>query len=201
MNLNEVVETSFRDSFELKKKVVGDLSPIIVAASKLLAESIKNGGKILSCGNGGSSCDADHFMGEIVGRFQIERDGLPAISLVSSVATLTAIANDYGYEEVFSRQIKALGKNDDVLLAISTSGNSENIIRAINMAHEVGMRVVALTGKDGGKLTGILNSSDIEIRAASRVTPRIQELHILIIHCLCDLIDRILFENRFGERA
>jgi len=201
MDLNESVKTNFNDSFLLKEKIIDVLPAIVVKAGSLLAETIKNGGKILSCGNGGSASDAGHFVAEIVNRFQIERDGLPAISLASDVATLTAIANDHEYKYLFSKQIKALGNKADVLLVITTSGNSQNILEAINKAHKIGMPVIALTGKDGGEVVNILNPSDIEIRVPSKITPRIQEIHILVIHCLCDLVDRILFPNKFEKNS
>lgn len=201
MSLDKVVTSVFDDSFSLREKIAKDLVPIIVKASNLLAETLKDGGKILSCGNGGSACDAQHFACEIANRFMLERDGLPAVSIASDVATMTAIANDYSYDVVFSRQVKALGIKDDVLLAISTSGNSKNILEAISKAHEIGMKVVALTGKDGGKIPAVLNDDDIEIRVSTDSTPRIQEIHILVIHCLCDLIDRIIFADEFEEKS
>jgi len=196
MDLNKRIKLNFNDSFALKEQISETLPPLVAEASKMLVESIRAGGKILSCGNGGSAADALHFAAELLNRFQIERDPLPAIALVSDVAALTAIANDYDYKHVFSKQIKALGRKDDVLLVISTSGNSQNIVEAIKKAHEVDMRVIALTGKDGGEIKDVLVSSDIEIRVPSEVTPRIQEIHILIIHCLCDLIDQILFVEK-----
>lgn len=195
MNLIEFVKSSFHDSAELKNRVVETLSPAIVAAGELLVQSIRSGGKILSCGNGGSACDAQHFAAEIVGRFQMEREGLPAISLATDIAILTSVANDFGYENVFARQVEALGREEDVLLAISTSGNSPSVMQAINKAHERGMRVIALTGRDGGVMAGILRATDIEIRVSDKVTTRIQEVHGLVIHCLCDLLEKILFEK------
>jgi D-sedoheptulose 7-phosphate isomerase len=195
MSLTKRIKAVFVDGISLKKTVGETLVPTIVEAGQLLAGCLRDGGKILSCGNGGSACDANHFNTEMVNRFMIERSPLPAISLNTDMAVLTAIANDYDYADVFAKQIKALGKKGDVLLAISTSGNSLNIVRAINMAHESGMPVVALTGRDGGDIAGALIAGDIEIRVPGKVTPRIQEVHITIIHCLCDLIDHILFEK------
>ena len=195
MNLTQHIKVVFSDSISLKDLVAKTLVPTIVEASQKLVRCFRDGGKVLSCGNGGSACDAAHFTAEIANRFLIERDGLSAITLNSDVALLTAIANDYSYQDIFTRQIKALGKKDDVLLAISTSGNSQNIVKAINKAHECGMQVIALTGNDGGEMATVLTVGDIEIRVPAKVTPRIQEVHILIIHCLCELVDKILFEK------
>ena len=201
MKLIEHVKANFYDSIEVKNNAAKTLLPVIVDAGQMLAQSLKEGHKILSCGNGGSACDAQHFTTELVNRFMVERDELPAISLTADIAVLTAIANDYGYHNVFAKQIGALGKAGDILLAISTSGNSQSVVQAINRAHECGMRVIALTGNDGGSIGKLLDKSDIEIRVPSKVTPRIQETHILIIHCLCDLIDRILFSDKFEENV
>lgn len=201
MDLVEHIKTTFYESIKLKDAVAKTSSQTIVEAGEMLAKCFRDGGKVLSCGNGGSACDAQHFNAEILNRFQIERDGLPAVALTADVAVLTAIANDYGYQNVFARQIKALGEEGDVLLAISTSGNSQSIVQAILKAHECGMRVIALTGNDGGAIVNVLDGTDIEIRVPSKATPRIQEMHILIIHCLCDLVDQLLFGNKFEEKV
>jgi len=169
------------------------LSSLIAEAGQIMVDSLLNEGKILSCGNGGSAGDAQHFSSELLNRFERERPSLPAIALTTDSSTITSIANDYSYFEVFAKQIRALGKEGDVLLAISTSGNSANIIQAITAAHERKMTVIALTGKDGGKINSMLGESDIEIRVPSDVTARIQEVHLLIIHCLCDFIDCQIF--------
>lgn len=195
MSLINRVHKAFCCSIELKEIAIGILSQDISRAGEMLAQGIRDGHKILSCGNGGSACDAQHFTGELVNRFQIERGNLPAISLTADLAVLTAISNDYGYQEVFAHQIKALGGKGDVLLAISTSGCSKNVICAINEAHKWGMKVIALTGDNKGVMKAILNGDDIEICVPSNVTARVQEVHILIIHCLCDLIDHQLFEK------
>ncbi|MDR1012350.1 MAG: SIS domain-containing protein [Coxiellaceae bacterium] len=192
MNLMQHIRFSFQENIKLKIKASEMLIPIIVEASQVLVNCIQNGGKILSCGNGGSACDAMHFNAEIANRYIVERNGLSAITLVSDTALLTAISNDYSYQDIFSRQIKALGNKNDVLLSISTSGNSENIIKAILKAHECKIRVIALTGNNGGKIAKILTTDDVEIRVPSSVTPRIQESHILVIHCLCELVDILL---------
>ena len=152
-----------------------------------------NEGKILSCGNGGSAGDAQHFSSELLNRFERERPSLPAVALTTDSSTITSIANDYSYNEIFSKQIRALGQPGDVLLAISTSGNSANVIQAIQAAHDREMTVVALTGRDGGGMASLLLPEDVEIRVPAKVTARIQEVHLLTIHCLCDLIDSQLF--------
>ncbi len=195
MSLIGRIEENFYCSIELKKIAMEALAPMILAASEMLVQCIKDDHKVLSCGNGGSACDAQHFTTELVNRFQIERGNLPAISLVADTAILTAIANDYSYQEVFAKQVKALGREGDVLLAISTSGKSQNVIRAIQEARTRKMHVIALTGEDGSAIEKLLSSADINICVPSSVTPRIQEVHILIIHCLCDLLDLQLFAN------
>ena len=192
MKLIDNITQSFVASAELKQQAVTNLAPLILAASKTLVACIKAGNKILSCGNGGSACDAQHFTGELVNRFMLERDGLPAVSLTADAPLLTAIANDYAYQEIFAKQIKALGKSGDVLLAISTSGKSPNVLNAIKQAQALNMSVIFLTGAKS-ILGEVLSSDDIVLSVPSTVTPRIQEVHILIIHCLCDLIDRQLF--------
>jgi D-sedoheptulose 7-phosphate isomerase len=149
-------------------------------------------GKVMSCGNGGSAADAQHFAAEMLNRFEMERPGLAAVALTTDSSTLTSIANDYDYQQVFSKQVRALGRAQDVLLAISTSGNSPNVVDAIHAAHDRGISVVALTGRDGGAIAPILSGTDVEIRVPARSTARIQEVHLLILHCLCDFIDRRL---------
>ena len=158
-----------------------------------MVKTLLNEGKILTCGNGGSAADAQHFSAELLNRFEKERPGLPAIALTTDSSTLTAIANDYSYEEIFSKQIRAIGNSNDLLLAISTSGSSGNIVNAVKAAHERDMPVIGLTGRSGGKMAEIFNLMDIEIRAPSERTARIQEVHLLVIHCLCDFIDTQLF--------
>ncbi|MBN2689107.1 MAG: SIS domain-containing protein [Gammaproteobacteria bacterium] len=188
------LQEAFQRSVETKLIAQHELSQKIMNAGSLLVNSLRNGGKILSCGNGGSACDAMHFAAELLNRFQFDRPSLPAVALTADSATITAIANDYGYEEIFAKQISSLANQNDALLAISTSGNSANVISAIKMAHKKGIRILALTGKDGGKISNILHENDIELRAPSTATtPRIQELHILLIHCLCDYIEKTMF--------
>ena len=193
MNLEPRISDHFKDSIETKRRAQNELIEPIVIAGNLLVKTLLNGGKILTCGNGGSAADAQHFSAELLNRFEKERPGLPAIALTTDSSTLTAIANDYSYEEVFSKQIRAIGNSSDLLLAISTSGSSSNILSAVRAAHERDMSVIGLTGRSGGKMAEIFNHTDIEIRAPSERTARIQEVHLLVIHCLCDFIDTQLF--------
>lgn len=188
MSLEDRVLEHFRESIALKQ-ASASLAPAIVGAGRALTECLLNDGKILSCGNGGSAADAQHFSGEMLGRFEMERPGLPAVALTTDSSALTAIANDFQYIDVFAKQVRALGQAGDVLLAISTSGNSANVLRAVNTAHERSLRVVALTGRDGGTIARALHADDIELRVPAQRTARIQEVHILIIHALCDLVD------------
>ena len=193
MNLEPRISDHFKDSIDTKRRAQSELIEPIVIAGNLLVKTLLNGGKILTCGNGGSAADAQHFSAELLNRFEKERPGLPAIALTTDSSTLTAIANDYSYEEVFSKQIRAIGNSNDLLLAISTSGSSGNIVKAVKAAHERDMPVIGLTGRNGGKMAEIFNLTDIEIRAPSERTARIQEVHLLVIHCLCDFIDTQLF--------
>jgi D-sedoheptulose 7-phosphate isomerase len=187
------IRTHFEDSAELKRRSADALAPVIARAAALLADCLAAGGKILACGNGGSAGDAQHFSAELLNRFEMERPGLPAVALTTDSSTLTSIANDYAYEQVFSKQVLALGRQGDVLLAISTSGNSANVNAAIGAAHERGMQVVALSGRDGGRMASLLGPGDAEIRVPADRTARVQEVHLLAIHCLCDLVDDTLF--------
>ena len=192
MDLVERVSRHFADSVKTKQKSAELLAaPIAQAAERMVACLLANG-KILACGNGGSAADSQHFAAELLGRFERERPGLAAIALTTDTSTLTAIANDYDYEQVFSKQVQALGQASDVLLAISTSGDSKNVIAAIHAAHERDMQVVALTGKSGGKIAGLLSSDDVHICVPSNTTSRVQEVHLLTLHCLCDGIDTLL---------
>jgi D-sedoheptulose 7-phosphate isomerase len=183
------IEQHFRESIEVKQAAL-TLGKSIENAASLIIESLRAGGKILSCGNGGSAADAQHFSSELLGRFEAERRSLPAVALTTDSSTLTAVTNDYGYEHVFSRQVGALGRAGDILLAISTSGNSPNVVRAMLAAQAQGMQTVALTGRDGGRMASVLAAGDVELRVPSGRTARIQEVHLLLIHVLCDLIDQ-----------
>ena len=193
MDIDLRIRNHFLDSIETKRNALEELIIPIKHAANCISDSLLNEGKVLSCGNGGSAGDAQHFSAELLNRFEIERPGLPAVALTTDSSTLTAIANDYEYDQIFSKQILALGTNRDVLLAISTSGNSPNIVKAVQAAHERNMQVLSLTGNKGGKLAKLLKGDDIEIRVPSDRTARIQEIHLLVIHCLCDIIDAILF--------
>lgn len=190
------VKSIFDASIKAKQDASIILNAPITSAIETMAAALKNGNKILSCGNGGSAADAQHFAAELVCRFERERPALAAIALTVDTSALTAISNDYHFDETFARQIDALAKPNDVLLAISTSGFSPNIIRAIEQAHKQGMLVVALTGRDGGQVAKILNDNDVEVRVPSESTARIQEVHLLTIHCLCDQIDEIIYPEK-----
>lgn len=193
MSLENLITRHFEDSIKVKQASAAMLAAPILDAAETMLNSLLDHGKVLSCGNGGSAGDAQHFSAELLNRFEQERPGLPAIAISTDTSTITAIANDYSYEEIFSKQVLALGMANDTLLAISTSGNSKNIVRAIDAAHEREMSIIALTGNDGGKLAAKLRENDTEIRVPSNRTARIQEVHLVVIHCLCDLIDNKLF--------
>tara|TARA_B100000795_G_C22717900_1_gene406231 strand:+ start:386 stop:979 length:594 start_codon:yes stop_codon:yes gene_type:complete len=193
MELADRIGQHFQDSIAVKQQSLEALIEPIHRAGESMVNSLLNNGKILSCGNGGSAGDAQHFSAELLNRFEKERPGLPAIALTTDSSTITAIANDYSYEEIFSKQVSALGQPGDVLLAISTSGNSANVAAAMKAAQEREMLTVMLSGNDGGMMAGLLGDQDIEIRVPSRRTARIQEVHLVVIHCLCDFIDTQLF--------
>jgi D-sedoheptulose 7-phosphate isomerase len=186
------IRQHFADSAQLKLDAAELLAPEIARASSIITAALLADGKILACGNGGSAGDAQHFAAEMVGRFERERPELPALSLATDTSILTAVANDYAFEQVFARQVRALGARGDVLLAISTSGNSSNVIAAIAAAHDREMRVVALTGRGGGRVSGLLTDADVHLCVPHDRTARIQEVHLLVIHCLCDAIDATL---------
>jgi len=193
VDLQKRIAQLFESSIATKQYALEFVAPGISNASIISVQGLLDGNKILCCGNGGSAADSQHFAAELLNRFEIERPGLPALALTTDSSTLTAIANDYSFDEIFSKQISALGKAGDLLLAISTSGNSNNVMKAIEAAHEREMKIIALTGRDGGGIAKLLKNSDVEIRVPAESTARIQEVHILILHCLCDLIDIQLF--------
>lgn len=193
MNLERRLQSHFEASIAAKQATLQQALPQLAQAARLLATALRAGNKVLACGNGGSAGDAQHFAAELTGRFERERPGLPGIALTVDSSALTAIANDYSFEQVFAKQVQALGRDGDVLLAISTSGNSPNVVRAIEAAQAHGMTVIALTGRDGGRIASMLRGADVELRSVSNVTARIQEVHILFLHCLCDAIDEQLF--------
>ena len=186
------VREHFAERIATKQGAIDVLGESTAAAGALLTRSLLDDGKILSCGNGGSAALSQYFSAELLNRFEMERPGLPAISLTTDASTITSISDDYTFEEIFSKQVRALGKPQDVLLGVSASGNSENVIRAITAAHQRGMKVVALTGRDGGQMAGMFAPDDVEIRVPATRTARIQEVQLLVIHCLCDLIDATL---------
>lgn len=192
MELTERVQTHFVESIAVKQLAMDILAPQVAIAAERMLACLMNEGKILACGNGGSAADAQHFAAEMVGRFEQERPGLAALSLSTDTSALTAIGNDYNFDLVFSKQVSALGQSGDVLLAISTSGNSANVIEAIHAAHERQMTVIALTGRDGGKIQHLLQGDDVNLCVPTQRTARIQEVHILLIHALCDCIDYML---------
>ena len=196
MNLEQRIAKHFQDSVATKQRMEGSLTPRIALAAQAMVVSLKAGGKILACGNGGSAADSQHFAAELVGRFERERAELAAIALTTDSSILTAIANDYSFDEIFSKQVRALGKPGDVLFGISTSGNSRNVIAAIEAAHSKGLTVVAMTGRNGGNIANLLRPQDVLLNVESTVTARIQEVHLLILHCLCDAIDNLLFGEK-----
>lgn len=192
MDLIAHVVRQFEESAAAKLAAMELLAAPIAQAIETLTQTLVNNGRILACGNGGSAADAQHFAAELVGRFERERPELAAIALTTDTSAITAIANDYAFEQIFAKQVRALGQPGDVLLAISTSGNSANVIAAIEAAHQRDLRVVALTGKDGGKIGGLLREGDVHLCVPHGRTARIQEVHILVIHCICDGIDCLL---------
>ena len=192
MSLAERIQQQFKDSAQTKLAAMAAMTPPIEAATRRMVACLQAGGKIMACGNGGSAADSQHFAAELVNRFEKERPPLAALALTTDTSTLTSIANDYRYEDVFAKQLQALGRAGDVLLAISTSGNSPNVIAAIHAAHALGVAVVALSGKNGGKIAALLGPGDIHLRVPAERTARIQEVHLLTIHCLCDGMDALI---------
>lgn len=192
MDLTALMNSHFNDSIEALQASAQELTDPTAAAVELLFATLANNGKILACGNGGSAADAQHFIAELVGRFERDRLPLAGIALNTDTSIMTAVGNDYGFDSVFERQVAALGQTGDILVAISTSGNSENVLRAIKVAHERDMVVIALTGKDGGKIGQMLADTDIHLCVPHQRTMRIQEVHIVLLHALCDGIDALL---------
>ena len=192
MSLTQRISFQFNNSIETKSQALTQMVAPIASAIQAMVDCLRAEGKVMACGNGGSAADSQHFAAELLNRFEREREPLAAIALTTDTSTLTSIANDYSYEEVFSKQVKALGRRGDILLAISTSGNSPNVMEAIRVAHAKGVRVIALTGKKGGKMAAQLAADDIHLCVPSDSTARIQEVHLLTLHCLCDGIDALM---------
>jgi len=192
MTLTTRINKHFDDSANVKLTSKKTMAQPIANAAQAMVACLLDDHKILACGNGGSAADAQHFAAELVNRFEVERPGLACIALTTDSSIITSIGNDYDFNLIFSKQVRALGLAGDILLAISTSGNSKNVIEAIHAAHERGMRVIALTGRDGGEMGSILNEDDFHLCVPAQSTARIQEVHLLTLHCLCDIIDHIL---------
>lgn len=186
------IRDNFKENIEVNNTACEMLAPAITQAADIITSCLLKDGKILTCGNGGSAAEAQHFSGMMLNRFELERPGLPAIALTTDSVSLTSIASDYQFAEIFSKQIRAIGQRGDVLVVISTSGESHNIIHAIDAGHEREMSIIAINGRDGGQMTDLIQQNDVEIRVPSWSNARIQELHTLIINCLCDLIDHKL---------
>lgn len=196
MDLTARIHKQFEDSAQVKLHSKDVLTQPIAATAQAMVSCLQQDGKILCCGNGGSAADSQHFAAELINRFEIERPGLAAVALTTDSSVLTSIANDYDYNQIFSKQVTALGRSGDVLLAISTSGNSANVVAAISAAHERKMRVIALTGRDGGKMGAMLKEGDMHICVPTQSTARIQEVHLLALHCICDGIDHMLYGDK-----
>ena len=197
--LEQRIQQHFIDSADLKYKAAQVLSEPIAAAVQAILACVTGGGKVLACGNGGSAADAQHFSAEFVGRFERERPELAAIALTTDTSIITAIGNDYSYDHIFSRQVRALGQPGDVLIAITTSGNSANVLAAIEAAHARDMVVVGLSGRNGGKMAKALRDTDVHICVPHERTARIQEVHILALHCICDAVDAQLLGDQEGN--
>lgn len=192
MDLAAHLRQHFEEGIELRQRMAGTMPAHIVRAGEAIAAAVKAGRKVLACGNGGSAADSQHFAAEMVGRFERERPGMPAISLTVDTSALTAIANDYDFDRVFSKQVEALGNAGDVLLGISTSGNSKNVIEAIKAAQARGLTVIGLTGRDGGAIGKLLRPDDFHLNVAHPRTMRVQEIHLLVVHCLCEVVDNVI---------
>lgn len=195
----ERVKHNFSESIQTKINAADAILPSVSIACDRILQCLLDGNKVMSCGNGGSACEALHFASEMLNRYKHERPSLPAIALNADMATLSSIANDYHFNEVFAKQIRALGQPNDVLVVLSTSGNSINILNAVKAAHDRDMKIIALTGHDGGKIPSLLKDTDLEVRVPAYDTSRIQETHMLILHCICDMVDFQLFGH--GENA
>jgi D-sedoheptulose 7-phosphate isomerase len=192
--LRQRASQHFLDSIAVKQEAEKVLPESVAQAVVAMVDCLRSGGKVMACGNGGSAADAQHFAAELIGRFERERQELAAIALTTDTSILTAVGNDYGYDEVFSKQVRGLGKKGDILLGISTSGNSKNVINAIEVAKKIGIKIIALTGNGGGKIASLLDVNDIHLCAPSTRTARIQETHLVLLHGLCDGVDHLLLD-------
>jgi D-sedoheptulose 7-phosphate isomerase len=192
--LRQRASQHFLDSIAVKQEAEKVLSESVAQAVVAMVDCLRSGGKVMACGNGGSAADAQHFAAELIGRFERERQELAAIALTTDTSILTAVGNDYSYEEVFSKQVRGLGKKGDILLAISTSGNSKNVVKAIESAKKIGINIIALTGNGGGKIASLLDANDIHLCVPSNRTARIQETHLVLLHGLCDGVDHLLLD-------
>ena len=184
----------FLDNIEVQQVAAKELPVTVAIAVMAMVECLNSGGKIMACGNGGSAADAQHFAAELMGRFERERRELAAVALTTDTSILTAVGNDYSYDQVFSKQVRGLGKSGDILLAITTSGNSKNVIKAVEAAQALGIKVIALSGNGGGQLNNVLGANDLLLAAPSSRTARIQETHLVLLHALCDGIDHVMFD-------
>ncbi|WP_299733062.1 phosphoheptose isomerase [uncultured Endozoicomonas sp.] len=193
--MHERITQHFSDSIDAKIRSADALPPVIAEAAEMMVQSLLSEGKVMACGNGGAAGDAQHFVSELLNRFDRERPALPALSLCADSMTMSSIANDSSFNDVYSKQIRALGQEGDILLVVSAHGNCPNMVKAIQAAHDRNINVVALTGKDGGDMSRLLHPEEVEIRVPDNNPHRIQEVHTLIIHCLCDLIDEMLFSG------
>jgi D-sedoheptulose 7-phosphate isomerase len=196
MDLTAHLKQHFEEGVELRRRMAETMPAQIARAGSALAAALKAGHKAMACGNGGSAADSQHFAAEIVGRFERERPGMPAIALTVDTSALTAIANDYDYDRVFSKQVEALGAPGDVLLGISTSGNSRNVVEAIKAAQAKDMIVIALTGRDGGAMGRMLRPNDFHLNVSHQRTMRVQEVHLLVVHCLCEVVDNVIYGEK-----
>ena len=192
--LRQRASQHFLDSIAVKQEAEKTLPDLVAQGVLAMTSCLQSGGKVMACGNGGSAADAQHFAAELMGRFERERQELAAIALTTDSSILTAVGNDYSYDEVFSKQVRGLGKKGDVLLAISTSGNSKNVVKAIEAAKKIGIKIIALTGNGGGKMATLLDKDDIHLCAPSTRTARIQETHLVLLHGLCDGVDHVLLD-------
>ena len=196
MDMTAHLRQHFEEGIELRRRMAETMPREIARAGEALAAALKAGHKALACGNGGSAADSQHFAAEIVGRFERERPGMPAVALTVDTSALTALANDYDWDRVFAKQVEALGQAGDVLLAISTSGNSKNVVEAVRAAQSKGLVVIALTGRDGGAMAKMLTAKDFHLNVAHPRTMRVQEIHLLAIHCLCEVVDNVIYGEK-----